>query len=148
MSGSLCSSIDSQGTNKHTQDLMMPPVSSRPSGKENTVYSQRGESRIRDSQHSRHTGTEMGWVGRIVPIVFGPHENWGLSLLVGERRVDLGRCRVAARIGCVFCCLGCSAEMATKAALYGASWVSLDLHWVASDIQRVGWPSPSVLLKT
>ena len=61
------------------------------------------------------------WLGRIVPIVFGPHENWGLTLLVGERRVDLGRCRVAARIGCVFCCLGCSAEMATKAGLYGAS---------------------------
>lgn len=45
MSGPLCSNMDSRHKQAHTV-LMMPPVFSRPSGKENGLYSQRGESKI------------------------------------------------------------------------------------------------------
>lgn len=79
------------------------------------------------------------WVGEIILIVYDPQESWGLSLLVGERRVGLGRCKVAAWIASCSIAWDCSGEEATRLAYVGAAeryltyieWEQAFVQWAA-----------------
>ena len=83
---------------------MMPPVLSWPSGTENGCIAKEGSQGLQTVSTAGISAQR--WPGVIVPVGFGPHENWGLSLLVGERRVELGRCKVRAQIWMCFLLLG------------------------------------------
>lgn len=116
---------------------MMPPVFSRPGGKEEGVFSSKGKGKRRIEILSTPDIWAERWVGGIFLVVYGSRENWRLSLLVGERRVGLGGCRGPAWTGYVFCCSGCPREV-------GIGLADPGLHWVGSGVCTVGWPSPPI----
>ena len=129
MGGPLCSNTDSQDTNKHVPASVMPPVFSRPGGKENPAL-----------EFLSTPGTLVQRPGggeKVVPIVSGSQENWGLSLLISVRRVGVSRCKVAGGIGCVLL-LGLFWRGDHQVGLYGPKQCVHTAECVHTDLQERG----------
>lgn len=115
-----------------SQDLVGRIMGGRGGG-----YSQRGESKIRVSQHSKHTGPETVREGVRWLQLSDSQKHQGLSLLTVVRRVGVSRHKVTGRIGSVFCCSGYRLRDGHQVGLYGpAECMHTDLHgWGQEFIQ-------------